>query len=201
MSLDLIPEEINVAIEAIAFRAKMIRKKLDENKQSPEDAAKNAVNFKLLNGLLKKLLPLQEKPAKEESAPATSKQDYSQYRLLIVDDEEVSRQMIHMILSDHGFSNIDMCNDGHEAIALIKGDKTNYDLVFCDWNMPIMSGFDVLKILRQSNTYRKLPFIMVSGERDVNRLKEAMQAGVSDYVIKPVDATKLTKKVDTLLRR
>ena len=56
MSLDLTAEEIKVAIEAIAFRAKRIRKNLDENKQPLQEAAKNALDFKLLNGLLKKLI-------------------------------------------------------------------------------------------------------------------------------------------------
>ncbi len=88
----------------------------------------------------------------------------------------------------------------HEAIAKIKGSDVPYDMIFCDLNMPIMSGLAVLRVLRQSDKYKKLPFVMVTSTTDKTFLTEAIQVGVSDFIVKPVEESKLIAKLGKLLK-
>lgn len=104
--------------------------------------------------------------------------------------------MIH-ILNKHGFKQFDEAEDGHEAIAKIK--STPYDLILCDMNMPTISGLDVLRLMRKDSSCAKTPFIMVTSESIKALLLEAMKAGVSDFLAKPVEEDNLLKKITSLL--
>ena len=118
--------------------------------------------------------------------------------LLVDDNESIRKHMIH-ILNKHGLHQLDEAADGHEAIAKIKAKIIPYDLILCDMNMPTISGLDVLKLMRKEESCARTPFIMVTSEGNKELLVEAMKAGVSDFVAKPVEETNLVKKIAALL--
>jgi two-component system chemotaxis response regulator CheY len=203
--MEFTPPEIDALIDAIALRTRLVRKKLDESATGSNEFKKYQDKLKTLGPVLKKFIPLQVKKeqvvaAADEPEAAPVRLDLQKRQMLVVDDDRVIRQMIRSILEDHGCKMGHECADGHEAIAKIKGASTPYDMVFCDLNMPIMSGLDVLRVLRQSDEHKKLPFVMVTSTTDKKFLKEAIQAGVSDFIVKPVEEAKLIGKVGPLLK-
>ena len=200
--MEFTPEEVNELSKASAVRSKKLRKKIDETNPGTEAYRDMSNAYKVLNGIIKKLLPLQKKKkaAPTEAKPSTeNKTNYSQHKVLIVDDDTSTRELIKMMLSDAGFKELHECTDGHEAIAQIKQQSKPYDLVLCDMHMPVMSGLDVLKLLRKTDKFKKMPFIMISGQGDTKNIKEAMQSGVSDYIVKPIDEKKLNNKLASVL--
>ncbi|MBV1878202.1 MAG: response regulator [Pseudomonadales bacterium] len=203
--MEFTAEEVNELIKASAVRSKKLRKKIDATSPGTEAYQDLTNAYKILNGIIKKLLPLQQKkdtPAEPKTATKINtkpKANYSQHKVLIVDDDATTRALIKMMLADAGFKELHECTDGHEAIAQIKQPGKPYDLVLCDWNMPVMSGLDVLKLLRKTDKFKKMPFIMISGQGDIKNIKEAMQSGVSDYIVKPIDEEKFNDKLASVL--
>ena len=201
--MEFTPTEIDALIDAVAHRSKILHKRMEESMNSSV-SSNHRDKLKTLSALLKKFIPLQAKkePRVEVAKPVDTPAplDLSKRRMLVVDDDRVIREMIKMMLSDHGCEIIDECGDGLEAIAKIKEQDIPYDMIFCDLHMPIMSGLDLLKLLRQSDEHLKLPFIMVTASKDKKFLKEAIRAGVSDFLIKPIEETKLISKIGSLLK-
>ncbi len=122
---------------------------------------------------------------------------FADKRILIVDDQGSIRSVFKMILQEVGFENIDSATDGADAIEFLK--STAYDLVICDWNMPKMSGVEVLRTIRECEQTEKLPFMMVTSASEVAKVRTAMVEGVSDYLIKPFQPASLSKKAVELL--
>lgn len=100
-----------------------------------------------------------------------------------------------VILKKHGYSKFDEAENGYVAIEKIKSKAIPYDLILCDMNMPVLSGMDVLRLIREdSSCTTTVPFIMVTSENNKEILLKAIKAGVSDFVAKPVDEGMLLKK-------
>ena len=119
--------------------------------------------------------------------------------ILVVDDQPMTRNMVRAILRSMGFYQIIMADSGHQAVELIKEEMV--DLIVCDWNMPMMSGLEFLVAVRSKPMTRNTPFIMLTAEAYQENVKAAIDAGVSDYVIKPFTAEVLTRKVTEVLSR
>jgi two-component system chemotaxis response regulator CheY len=117
--------------------------------------------------------------------------------ILVVDDEEVALTLVTRLLERIGFTDIDTAMNGVQARARME-DKP-YGLVVCDWNMPEMNGLDLLKIVRADETWKKLPFLMTSIDGSLERVKIARLAGVSAFLLKPFDETKLRAKLEEVL--
>lgn len=116
-------------------------------------------------------------------------------RVLVVDDSAAARAAIVSILRDHLFcKEIIEANDGQDALRKIN-QISNLDWIFCDWEMPNLSGLDVLKEIRSKPQTSHLPFIMVTAKGDRDSLVAAVQEGVTSYIIKPFTAKKLVEKV------
>lgn len=113
-------------------------------------------------------------------------------RVLVADDSSTMRKIILRSLQAVGVTDITEAADGQEAVALFKPGL--FDLVLTDWNMPGMTGLDVLKEIRKQDT--KIPVIMVTTEAEKSRVLEAIQAGVSDYLVKPFTADTLREKLE-----
>ncbi len=79
--------------------------------------------------------------------------------------------------------------------ALKKMNEDTIDLVISDWNMPRMTGIDFLKAIRADGAMKELPFLMVTSEADKEKIMEAVQAGVNQYIVKPFNATQLEEKI------
>jgi two-component system chemotaxis response regulator CheY len=102
------------------------------------------------------------------------------------------RKIIIRALNGCGISDVVEAADGSEAVARFK--EQNIDLVMTDWNMPNKTGLEVVQEIRASGS--KVPIIMITTEAEMSRVKDAIQAGVNDYLAKPFDNALLRKKID-----
>jgi two-component system, chemotaxis family, chemotaxis protein CheY len=112
-------------------------------------------------------------------------------RILVVDDSKVMRKAIHRWLSTFGDYTITEASDGSQAIALFRPGA--FDLVLTDWNMPGMTGLDVVREIRLQDP--KIPIIMSTSVAEEEHVIEAIQAGASDYLVKPMNPDALQNKV------
>ena len=114
--------------------------------------------------------------------------------VLIVDDFATMRRILKNILRQIGFTNIYEADDGKSALNMLK--KQKFDLILCDWNMPEMSGLELLNKIRSDNELKDMPFVMVTAEAQKNNIIQAVQAGVSNYVVKPFTAETISGKLE-----
>ena len=119
-------------------------------------------------------------------------------KILVVDDFATMRRILKNILKQLGFTNITEADDGTTALEELK--KANYDLIISDWNMPKMTGLDLLKKVRSDATLKEIPFLMVTAEAQKQNVIEAVQAGVSNYVVKPFTAEAIADKLKKILK-
>lgn len=119
--------------------------------------------------------------------------------VLVVDDQQPMRKTIAYILRQLGIKDIQFAEDGDAAWKHINA--TRVDLVLLDWNMPRLSGLSLLERIRKSETFAKLPVIMVTAEANTDHVLSAMQAGVTDYVVKPFSPNTLLKKLEDVCAR
>lgn len=118
-------------------------------------------------------------------------------KVLVVDDFATMRRILKNILKQLGFTNITEADDGTTALEELR--KNNYDLIISDWNMPKMTGLDLLKHVRSDDTLKEIPFLMVTAEAQKQNVIEAVQAGVSNYVVKPFTAEAISDKLKKIL--
>lgn len=117
-------------------------------------------------------------------------------KILIVDDFATMRRIMKNILKQIGFTNIIEADDGTTALDELK--KNSIDLIISDWNMPKMTGLDLLKTVRGSSEYKDIPFLMVTAEAQKQNVIDAVQAGVSNYVVKPFTAEAISEKIEKI---
>lgn len=117
--------------------------------------------------------------------------------ILIVDDYKTMLRIVRNLLKQLGFDNVDEASEGQEALKKIQ--ENNYELVISDWNMEPMNGLDLLCQVRQNSRYKNLPFIMVTAESKTESVLAAKAAGVSNYIVKPFNATTLKSKIESVL--
>ncbi|WP_029458349.1 chemotaxis response regulator CheY [Solidesulfovibrio alcoholivorans] len=117
-------------------------------------------------------------------------------RILVVDDFSTMRRIIKNILRQLGFNNIIEADDGSTAWETLNKDKI--DFIISDWNMPNMPGIELLRKVRSSEEFATLPFLMVTAEAQQENIIEAVQAKVSNYIVKPFTAETLGQKIDKI---
>lgn len=120
-------------------------------------------------------------------------------KILIVDDFSTMRRIIKNLLRDLGFTNTHEADDGQTGFPLLK--SGNFDFLVTDWNMPGMTGIDLLKAVRADEKLASLPVLMVTAEAKREQIVEAAQAGVNGYVVKPFTAAVLKEKIDKIFER
>lgn len=118
-------------------------------------------------------------------------------KVLIVDDYKTMLRVLHNLLRQMNFTNIEEAEDGSEALEKLKQDT--YGLVISDWNMEPMSGMDLLREIRADEKMKDLPFIMITAESSSENVKAAKDAGVSNYIIKPFTSETLRTKLVSVL--
>lgn len=116
--------------------------------------------------------------------------------IVVADDYSLTRDMIRAILKQLGFSNVLTAENGKRACEIILGEHV--DLVICDWNMPGMTGLEVLRTVRNSEKTKDLPFLMLTAEAYRENVVEAVKAGVTDYIAKPFTSQTLSDKLETV---
>jgi len=124
---------------------------------------------------------------------------YKDLTVLIVDDFVTMRRIVRKILRDIGFENIIEAEDGSAALEILK--TTSVDLIVSDWNMPRMSGLELLKEVRNTQAIQNMPFLMVTAEAQKENIVEAVKAKVSNYIVKPFTAATLEEKLAKVVPR
>ena len=120
-------------------------------------------------------------------------------KILIVDDFSTMRRIIKNLLRDLGFNNTDEADDGNTGLPkLLSG---NYDFLVTDWNMPGMTGIDLLRAVRADAKLTDLPVLMVTAEAKKEQIVMAAQEGVNGYIVKPFTAQTLKEKIDKIFER
>lgn len=120
-------------------------------------------------------------------------------KILVVDDFSTMRRIIKNLLRDLGFTNTHEADDGTTALPMLKSGE--FDFLITDWNMPGMSGIDLLRTVRADPNLSKLPVLMVTAEAKRDQIIEAAQAGVNGYVVKPFTAVALKEKIEKVFER
>ncbi len=120
-------------------------------------------------------------------------------KILIVDDFSTMRRIIKNILKEIGYINVDEADDGSTALEKLK--DGGIDFVVTDWNMPKVSGLELLKTIRKDAKLKALPVMMVTAEKSEQNVKDAVAAGVSNYIVKPFTAAALKERIDLILKK
>ena len=115
-------------------------------------------------------------------------------KVLVVDDFATMRRIVKNILTQLGFKNIIEADDGSTAVDVLK--NTKVDMIISDWNMPKMTGLELLKHVRADAELADTPFIMVTAEAQQDNIILAVKAKVSQYIVKPFTAETLGEKID-----
>jgi two-component system chemotaxis response regulator CheY len=122
-------------------------------------------------------------------------------KILVVDDFSTMRRIVRNLLVELGFSNplIQEADDGESAIAMLRNQP--FDLVVTDWNMPNMTGIELLRAIRAEPALKGLPVLMVTAENNRDQIIVAAQAGVNGYIVKPFTAITLKEKLGKIFER
>lgn len=120
-------------------------------------------------------------------------------KILIVDDFSTMRRIIKNLLRELGFNNTSEADDGQTAMPMLQ--TGNFDFLVTDWNMPGMTGIDLLRAVRADAKLAKLPVLLVTAEAKKEQIIEAAQAGVNGYVVKPFTAQTLQEKIEKIFER
>lgn len=118
-------------------------------------------------------------------------------KILVVDDFATMRRIVKNILTQLGFKEIIEADDGTTALDILKKEKV--DLIISDWNMPKMTGLDLLKEVRADSAMAGTPFIMVTAEAQQDNIILAVKAKVNQYIVKPFTADTLGEKINKVL--
>ena len=117
-------------------------------------------------------------------------------RVLVVDDFSTMRRIVKNILRQLGFNNVVEAGDGTTAWEILNKEKI--DFIVSDWNMPQMAGIDLLRKVRASEEFANTPFLLVTAEAQQENIIEAVQAKVSNYIVKPFTAETMKQKIDKI---
>ena len=114
-------------------------------------------------------------------------------KVLVVDDFATMRRIVKGVLKQLGFNDIIEAEDGSLALEELKREKVG--LIVSDWNMPNMTGLDLLKAVRGNDALKGIPFIMVTAEGQKENVVEAVKSGVSNYIVKPFTPETFNEKL------
>lgn len=119
-------------------------------------------------------------------------------KILVVDDFSTMRRIIKNLLRDLGYTNVDEADDGTTALPKLK--TGTFGFLISDWNMPGMTGLDLLKAVRSDDKLKDLPVLMLTAEAKKEQIIEAAKAGVNGYIVKPFTAQVLNEKIDKIFQ-
>ena len=120
-------------------------------------------------------------------------------KVLVVDDFSTMRRIVKNILRQLGFENILEADDGMSALDVLR--SQSIDFIISDWNMPRLSGIELLKAVRTSEEWKDLPFLMVTAEGQKENVLEAVKAKVSNYIVKPFTPDTLAEKIKKIFEK
>lgn len=124
--------------------------------------------------------------------------EWGRLRVLLAEDERFALSIEKMVLKQLGIELVTVAMDGGEALKILEG-RADFDLVISDWNMPFITGIELLRILRQKHS--DVPFIMVTGNSALGQVKEALGQGVDAYLVKPFSPDQMKQKLISVLAK
>ena len=119
-------------------------------------------------------------------------------RVLVVDDSKMIRRILTGYLTDYGIRDKHEVDNGRSALQVLK--SRPFDIVISDWNMPSMSGIELLKAVRHEPELAEMPFILITSEGEKERVVEGVQHGVTDFLVKPFNYTNFAQKLDKAVK-
>ncbi len=120
-------------------------------------------------------------------------------KILVVDDFSTMRRIVRNLLKELGYTNVDEAEDGVVALQKLKG--SNFQFVVTDWNMPNMTGIELLRAIRADVALKVLPVLMITAEAKKENIIEAAQSGASGYIVKPFTAGTLEEKLNKIFEK
>lgn len=204
----------NLELQIIGKTLLSRRDWLNKSINNPEmDAVKvqNQEAIELIDSVLTKI-GLKARPAQitHEATPSTgssskvprlttiqkrSQLSPEKMKVLVIDDDNLITTFLEAILHSASILNVDTVNDGLKAISILYAANPPYDLVLCDWNMPIKNGLDVYNAMRATERYLGTCFMLVTAVTEAAQIRAAIVEGVDDYVVKPIEEEKILKKI------
>ena len=127
------------------------------------------------------------------------KPEFTHLKILLVEDHAEARAMMRKMLLELGITQIFEASNGREALDFLGSAFEFIEMVICDWNMPSMSGVELLRQLRSVDA--DMPFLMVTGRSDIESVEEAKASGVTAYIRKPFSARQLEAKLRIILHK
>jgi DNA-binding response OmpR family regulator len=118
-------------------------------------------------------------------------------RVLLVEDNPSDSKIMRFILEKKGYV-VHSTEDVYGTIDAIN--RYPFDLIFLDWMLPHINGIDILKTIRQDSKHKDLPVIITTSRSETRDIKRAVEAGVTDYIVKPIDAVVLETKMKRVLK-
>jgi two-component system chemotaxis response regulator CheY len=122
-------------------------------------------------------------------------------KVLVVDDMKTMRMFITRVCKDLGFTDITEAVDGALAWSMINSGEKQFGLIISDWNMPNMSGLDLLIHVRGDARFSKTPFLMVTAESEEEQANKAVEAGIDGFVLKPLDKDRLIQNIEEVYKK
>ena len=120
-------------------------------------------------------------------------------KFLVVDDFSTMRRIVRNLLKELGYTNVDEAEDGVVALQKLRGGS--FQFVVTDWNMPNMTGIELLKAIRADDGLKHLPVLMITAEAKKENIIEAAQSGASGYIVKPFTAGTLEEKMSKIFEK
>jgi len=118
-------------------------------------------------------------------------------KILVVDDFPTMRKIVRQVLRQLGYNDVQEAEDGESALKILR-QKPDIQFVISDWNMPNVTGIELLKSVRADPNLKGLPFLMVTADADKENIVEAVKSGVSSYIVKPFNAATLKEKIEKI---
>lgn len=208
-------KELKVVLATLTKRRAWLLKCIEEQSLDTNTMEEYQTTLKLLDSSTQKLArlmapsgktnPIKQTTPVKTSQPAPRRAvkrhavEMADAYVLIAEDNHDSAQLLRGVLEDMGVSRIEVVADGRAALYALQNCSPPYDLVLCDWDMPEMSGIDVHRNVKSLAKLRDTHFVMVTAISAASRIREAIQQGISDYLVKPIDIDVLEKKIKAAL--
>ena len=117
-------------------------------------------------------------------------------KILVVDDAPMIRRILKNVLKEMGFTNIDEAEDGQVALQKLRSGK--YDFVITDWNMPNLTGIELVQEIRKDPKLKDIPVMMVTAEAKKENIILALKSGVNNYIVKPFTPENVKSKIEAI---
>lgn len=199
------PKELKLVLDTLSSRHAWLKKSVTEPKLAEETKKSHLSMIQILESATQKLSKITPTPTQKTDSSVSllgvkrGAITTSNARVLIADDNAEACQLVSDILTDSGFKLVDTAEDGIQAFDKIKNAEEPFDIILCDWDMPSLSGLEIHQKAKASNTLLGAHFIMVTANSEASSIRKAIQQGINDYIVKPVNADVLVNKINIAL--